>query len=333
MRALLLALIALSGVDLARGNTCCNQCIAYIVQSGQTISFADQRCRSLGCATGICPMGQQTSSVCQQVFCESCPSGTYRNNVNTQASCVPCTTCAAGEVETVACSATINRQCRACGTGNIVVNNQCVQCNSGIDPKTYASSTRTQCLNCDDCSTSQYWSVDCTSGTNRKCETCPVGTMASSINSASCSLCASGYYRQGQSCIVCQTAGSQYPCGSQRYAICSFAAATGGLRSCTNYCDGHSNAASTKCAAGKGVSQICDGTSTVNPSCQTCGPGFDRVDGTFYLEIQRCNKCGTGKFKDVTGTAACSPCSNAGLYGKYFPWDVGTAATSNTCPW
>ena len=347
MLALIVLLLSILKANDAQQSTCCSSCESKLLTNAfYTINNrAKNYCLFLGCLNS-CGIGTELTLPCNRIdpansnlpqnyLCEACPYGKYRNDVNTQPSCQTCSPCGKGSIETVTCNGAADSVCTPCNAGYIKSSNQCFQCNSAISPQTFANpDTLASCDACTVCNTNQSWSTDCTSVSNRRCKDCSIGTMASAVNSASCNICASGYFRPqaNAACILCATAGSTYSCGTQKYGLCT-TNADGGQRTCA-FCDGHSNSGSTKCNAGFGVSVVCDGTGSVNPTCQPCGPGYDRVSTSSYTDIQRCNKCGTGKYKAGTGSQACISCTViASSNAAFAAWDVGQIAESNTCPW
>lgn len=311
---------------------CCNLCQQAIFRSCSDCDTSYdfmQDCYNGGCLLSTCPVGKYKVA-CDSFdrwtpvqFCVPCPQGTYRSDIAAQPGCSACAAaCQAWEVQTVACSPTTNRVCQGCSAGQVVVSNQCVSCGTG-----FYTDDRLTCKACTICKApNQRRKKECTSAQNAECESCPTGYVSSGDNQGDCAFCADGYYYGGRGCVVCDAVSAG--CLEGQYISCG-----SGTRVCVT-CTGHLNAASL-CPAGKGIATECSGTTLSNAVCQDCGPGKERPEGTPMVDgYQQCLKCGTGKYKIGTSTAACQNCTNKpALNSVYRAWTLTEAADTASCPW
>lgn len=275
----------------------------------------------------ICKAEEVQVTACsstQNTVCQACAAGKYRGTVGQFAECQTCGTCTATQIETTQCGPIYNRACQDCGAGQIVVSNTCTTCDAGK-----YTTDRITCKSCDTCNIGTYYTTACTSTQARVCATCGTGYTTSESNLNFCNQCADTYYNPSSvsppSCVKCA---ANTACSQNYWQKC-----TGGLRSC-EVCDGHNAANSNSCPEGKGITTKCDGTGLQNTVCTDCGAGFERPAGTPMIEnIQKCVKCGMGKFKAAAGTANCASCTNKPVNSVYRNWDLGEAASTSSCPW
>lgn len=260
-----------------------------------------------------CPVGQYSVQSCEQLTwymtsrCQTCPAGKYRNSIANQRSCVACKVCLPTQIEALACTPLQDRIC-TCASGK------------------YFDSSTQQCRDCTVCtSPGQYLETQCKAQLDTVCRSCPEGARTLQNNQDFCPACIDGYFSVNNACRPCTA--DNTGCGWNQYINC-----VGGTRTCP-VCDGHTGG--TPCASGRGVARRCDGSSLGNPTCQNCGPGLERPDGTPLVDgvYQACVKCGTGKYKDVTGTGNCMDCTNKPVNSVYRAWGINELASTSNCPW
>lgn len=293
----------------------------YPALTGPDQAILTRACADCYDTTKTCPIGQEKKA-CQdlrwysQGYCQPCPTGSYRNNLN-QAKCVLCKICDRTETEDTPCTTISDRVC-SCRT-----------------PETFKSlkvqgdPTSTFCPTCRTCTApTQRMKSDCSFTADRVCETCPLGSKTRLDNKQDCLYCIDGYFPDPGVCTLCMA--NNTGCGTNQYIDC-----TGGIRTCP-VCDGHNIQGGTLCASGRGVARKCDGSSLVNPPCQDCGPGLERPEGTPMVEgvYQACRQCGTGKYKATTGTGNCADCMNKPPNSAYRAWNaISEVASTSDCPW
>jgi hypothetical protein len=350
-----LALMALACLPAGVRADCCDDCYAKLIT--QDIDRTDlyneviYDCYQVYKCETPCGLGQQYRISCSsvtvtygntlsqnQLLCETCPSGKYRNNVQTQPACAACTTCQSNQKMTVECTATGNRQCQACGPGFIVVGKtECKECNSGTNPGTYANAAQTACVGCKNCGVFQRMTSDCSSTQDRQCANCGPNQRALSTNAGSCQGCNQFYVRGENGCAVCN--GENAACLAGYWINCQFSDAIGGYRTC-DVCMGQADVvapgSNQLCAVGFGVAKRCTGKDTEKTMCVPCAKGTERGPDTPLVDevYQGCAKCGTGKFKIDDGSALCGDCSNKPAdNSRYDVWPSTQAASTATCPW
>lgn len=320
--------------------TCpCRQCFTASCPANQYITAECTIDYNVVCQTcGTCGVGQETQTACgarSNTVCRDCLAGTFRdqNVVNEQQTCRACTVCQTSQRQRrTGCSATSNEQCPQCSEGHIVVVNPsppdgCRECGAG----TFARASDNTCATCRNCANTERQTRACTPDGDRQCTACTNNERVRSLNSQTCDGCVDGYYRTNvPSCAICD--GSS--CGEGRYRTCYNTADEGGKRDC-NDCQGQQESTGSNiCAAGRGVSERCEGTGVRNVQCADCPAGTERPAGTPLADkIQKCIVCGMGKFKASAGIQNCGDCTNKpALNTQYVSWGF-TTPSSNACPW
>ncbi len=163
------------------------------------------------------------------------------------------------------------------------------------------------------CGAGNYQSTACTSTADRSCAPCTAiancasGLTCTTTTDQTCGTCATGYYRNGQSCLPCSGA---CPAGKYQVSACSAVAD----RTCSN-CGFMPNCAT----------QLC--TTVSNGVCQVCNANYGDCDSStangcetnITNNVQHCGSCGTvcGGQANATGyscvASACQVAScNAG---------------------
>ena len=278
-------------------------------------------------------MGQYESHGCgspdvnKDRTCTACPTGKFRNDINTQAGCVDCTPCPWGFSRSAPCGP----------IRNTIELNECTECPSNQSMPLQT----TTCVACATCGLDSRVVDQCSRTTQRTCDKCDTGSRSIEVNSY-CSMCIDGYYppggyssgvRQGQ-CAPCSGSAGGAPegasCGAGLYVQC-----TGGTRVCVA-CDGHTTVTgSTACSLGNGVPGTCTGLRNSNAACSPCAAGTERLSTTPVLAdkgTQVCAQCRVGRYKLAAGTGECVACTNKPANSEYAAWSAG-AATTATCPW
>jgi hypothetical protein len=194
----------------------------------------------------ICAAGYSSST--KYAPCTQCTNGTYTDTTGAT-SCSQCATCSSTEYQTQVCTTTQNRICAACSTltcpaktnatggtrsgcGNGSQGTCTYQCESGYY-KSAGTDQNPTCTQCSTCTSTEYETTACTSGTDRTCSacstlTCPAKTNATgtisgcgSGSAGTCTYtCASGYYNSGTdqnpTCTRCSTC----PSDQTRSEVC-----------------------------------------------------------------------------------------------------------------
>ena len=286
----------------------------------------------------LCGVGEYESHGCgspdinKDRTCTACPTGKYRNDINTQAGCVDCTPCAWGFYRSAPCGP----------IQNTVAARECTECPTNQ----YMPWQTTTCVACATCGLDSRVTVQCSRTTQRECQKCEDGSRSVEVNSF-CTMCIDGYYppggyangvRQGQ-CAPCSGSAGGAPegasCGAGFWVEC-----TGGTRVCRT-CEGHTHLVgvtgvtnSVLCPLGHGVPGACTGRSNANAACTPCGAGTERLSTTAMLNgnVQVCAQCRTGRNKPAAGTGECVVCTNKPANSEYTAWGTA-AATTASCPW
>lgn len=299
------------GNSSAPGNTP-NVCAQAMCDSAATCSVVD------GVAKCACPAGMDDSTgngkVCSdrnECLATPGPCGANATCTNTPTSytcacepsftrtgavCSACTTCAVGQYQTAACTATADATCAACPTSCAACTGAatCTSCMPGFH---LSAGT---CITCSSCSPGQYQVSACSPAQDTTCATCSVcpsgqfRTVAcggsTNITCVACSTCAPGQFQaaacaatQDTTCTACATCGAGHyqaaACGPTTNTVCT---------SCGS------------CGAGKYVSVICGVSSdtvcaSCDANCDTCtGPGACTACATGYaLNAGTCVRKGT----------------------------------------
>jgi hypothetical protein len=283
-----------------------------------------------------CPTGQEVLTPCtttSDVTCKDCERGvTFRSSIQ-QATCQPCRTCDPKQRQRRAgCTPTADETCPTCNPGFIVTAAQaCQQCTG----ETYALDVEERCATCTTCTRTQRQERACSSTSNRECRPCDPNERTLATNADKCDGCVDGYFRFGIPARCAQCAGADEPlwCATYQYRRC-YTEDGMGLRQCL-FCDGQNHASSTKCTAGKGVSEMCRGSQTSRIQCQDCEAGTHRPAETPFFEgtHQRCVACSLGTFKAAKGTANCVSCTVKPANSQFSEWEAGNKRMEDKCPW
>ena len=265
------------------------------------------------CSTCLgCPAGQHRTGCGDRKAgqCVACSSGHYKENGAEigafDASCKAFTVCESGKF-LFGASATSQGECRSCAAGKF---------------KFGRGQWNTQCTACQKCNAGQF--LDKCGGKNGGfCLGCPSGKFQPASNQVRCETCPTGHYAQesdaqrlkyvgSTECTACATGRFAAAPGSAQCEGCP----TGkyndqsGKASCYGRCD-------TGCPSGswrKGCSALSAGKCTACPSGKYTIPfHFGCIDasacmvGDFHT-AKGCQRCPSGKFKDVIGKSPCSTC-------------------------
>jgi hypothetical protein len=266
-------------------------------------------------------------------FSCACKPGFTGNGVTCQA----CTTCAAGQYQTAACTTTTDTACNTCPAG-------CAACSDGTTCSACAPGYHlagNACVACSTCGAGQFQQSACTATADTVCGTC--------------STCGAGQYRTAAcggssdtTCSACATCGAgQYQttaCGGTNNATCAGCdvdcAACTGVGACTSCAPGHYLSggvclACGSCGAGQYQAAACSATSdTVCLSCSSCGAGQYKsatCTATTDTTCATCATCGAGTYETTacggSVNRVCATCATCAA-GQY--QTAACAGVSNT---
>ena len=194
---------------------------------------------------------------------------------------------------------------------------QCSSCNAGFE-------FNSGLFRCDACSTGTYalaGSSSCTTCTSIACQTC-------NVNTGTCTGCNAGYELNSSSICVACPAGKYNSAGG--VSACINCTLTGGCATCLTTADtctgcsagyfftsGNSscNACPTNQWAAAGTDNSCADCLSLTPQCSDCTATTGSCTGCnagYQINGNVCDQCVAGKFKSVTGTAACINCTLTG---------------------
>jgi len=317
----------------SRGLTVCTACTYGTFQdnTGQTLCKTCTQCPT-GTYTSTlctvtsdavctaCPIGQYGPT--QGAFsCVACYIGTYQDTTG-QVQCKLCSSnCAIGQYLAVACTSSMDAQCRACTSPTTTVTTGQSSCNACIPG--YFRNIAGSCLPCAQASgclvntykycpggTGSYQCQVCSGYTGSTAGLCPAGQEPNQIctgaqtTDASCTPCNAGYSKASSSvwCSVCGT-GYYQPLTGQS--------------SCSS------------CTVNSNVIYLSWGSviPTTNKCPYQCVPGYYIVNSG-----SMCMPCtGTGVYSTGT-TTSCLACTNNQWY-SYYLTPVSFNYGSNNCPW
>ena len=216
--------------------------------------------------------------------CTSCGAGRYLQG----GECKPCTVCADGTYQAVACAANADTVCAACdGTCATCTGGGANACSTCAAARYLAG---TACPACSVCAAGTYEATACTATTNTVCTACDA-TCATCTGPAptDCASCKAGSWRDGTECKTC----TQCAAGTYAATACSADA-------------------DTVCAPCNAACATCFGPGATE--CGSCPPGtFSKAGG----QCQTCATCEAGAFAKTACSAkadtVCAPCA-AGTY-------------------
>lgn len=277
--------------------------------------------------------------------CTACLGGRYKSG----GECLTCTTCAANEYASSACTTTANTVCGACNAACTTCSGpgagQCTSCAGGK----YLSGG--QCLACSTCGASQYTVSACSANANTACAACDAscGTCTGPSNTE-CASCTANKYLSGGACSACSVCGA----GTYLSSACTPTANTacGACDASCTACSGPNPNQCGSCPASFYVSagvcnacKVCEAgtfqaaacTTTANTMCTACPAGsFSKVAGsttctkcepgtTSAAGAKACSPCPAGQIASAAGAASCSACA-AGTFA------AAGATTCSACP-
>jgi hypothetical protein len=248
-------------------------------------TFADQANQSVCLAQGACPAGtvelspatSSTAAVCDP--CEAgthcpggvapktaCAAGTWDNDLDASTSCVAHTDCVTGQLVSAAGTATTDRTCAPCPSGQFSI-----------------ASNASSCVAWTNCEPGSYISSPGTALADRVCTACAIGTYASTQNQASCVAapsCAAGTeqtvaatLRDPPVCVPC-AAGEYCAGGATSKVTCSngnWDPDSDPATPCVSF------AASVAQASCDSLSRCCHGSVLPNGGSITSGGTFNRA--------------------------------------------------------
>ena len=297
------------------------------------------------CAAGT---EQQTAGTATaQPVCQACAAGTYcaggtataaacdaaswDHDQSAATACVARTTCAAGTRVTSDGSATADRTCQACGTGEFST-----------------QSNASSCAAWTNCAAGNYVSTAGSASADRVCTACGSGTFSTATNASSCqahTVCAAGEVQTAAGTATADTTCAACTAGN----FC--AGGTASQVACTGDTWDHDGSAATdcqaktRCVAGQYVAG--SGSATTDRTCSSCGTGTysDTANastcttwsvcqaGTYMVAAgtsitdRTCTACAAGTYSDTTNVTTCTTCT-AGTYcatGATSPVACGSA--------
>jgi len=279
------------------------------------------------CATntpGICaecPAGSY-STQSNILDCDPCVNDTWSKPGATE--CTACITCPPGTYQRQNCSDTTPRACQECAAGtysNISDAFQCSTCPAGM----WSTNGAVDCTPCraESCDVGHFISVNCTSTTNKRCEECPAGTYSDSVDSLSCTPCASEWWsRPGE--YECHNCTDCYP-GHQISTDCT----SSNDRQCMECPAGtyEANENSASCSSCSSGTTWSPPGATNCTDCVQCQPGhYQNVSCTADV-AGVCAECPAGTYTSTTSQAdlsSCQPCSSTS-------WSVAGAIACTSC--
>ena len=300
--------------------------------SGSTSASSSSGSSSTGGAcTVIDNCADETCPTPTDPTCNACADGFYLSNN----ACVACaTSCAPGEYETAACSATADLQCSSCTaisgctaeTCTTDSDQTCTACSAGD----YLDNG--SCVACSGaCPAGEHESAACTASSDRACTACTVipGCTAESCTTTTdqvCTACAGGSYLSGNACVACSTSCAP---GEYESAACT-ATADHQCSSCTaipgctaETCTTGSDATCTACTPGdyldNGICVACSGacpsgeyesaacTATTDRACSSCTAiAGCTAETCTTTSDQVCTACADGSYLSGNACVACS---------------------------
>lgn len=287
--------------------SCCDLCGYLMFQTiRMEVSEGVRYCKDNSFCEYPCGPGYEKVRACGGLdangqagpICKACQSGKYRDDIATQAACVPY--CTAGVTYLS------GTQCVGCATCPVTQS-----WTSGCSLTT-STSDRT-CTNCPN-------SLITRGGTSTVCDICPAGRYMVYTPTKSCPECTSVGCPVGNY-IYCYTNenGGQRECRQ-----CDGHAITGSTQCGAGYgvsgqCSGSTTVKLACTLCGEGMERP-DGTPALAPST---GPA-----------IQACIRCAVGKYKTGQNANNCVGCTiKPAFNSSYTPWPVDVIPSTNTCPW
>ena len=227
-----------------------------------------------------------------QSICSSCSAGLYQNSIG-QTSCLDCFV---GSYQ----SDTGQSTCLSCSSGTFSSAtglSYCSNCESG---KYQASTGQSVCASCSlPCLTTQYSDPNCTTTTNRVCNSCPVDKYCNGVNAYSCGSCLNSQYVSSTcitSPVVCSPCPQSFYCNGINATICSSICTSGTFE--LTACTSTTNRACSSCT-NKPSNSYYTGVGTTSTNCPwTCNDGA-------ILSGSVCILCTPGSFCFGGNTYSC----------------------------